>query len=403
MALDALVFDLDGTLIDSNSTHVDGWVRAFERLGYKVLPDRIGPEIGKGGDNLVPSILGPEAEERDGEALREAAAEEYVRLAKSRRLRVFDGARALIEEAKRRGLKVALATSSSSEHLDATFGSAGEDLRPLMDAVIGASDVERSKPHPDVITAAVRKLGVEPAQCAMIGDTPYDAIAARRAGVVTLGVMSSGLAFSEATLVSAGARRLYRDVGHLRAELDDALRTASPGSAHFTRELAEGLMREALDVAREGMAAGEAPVGCVIADGSARVIARAYNEMIATQNKTAHAEIVAFARAAGKVPLEARDLILVSTLEPCVMCTGAAMEGAVDTIFYGLRAPADAGSGRVRPPESPESQMPRIVGDVLAEESRSLFEEWLAGHEDDPGAPYVRQLLERTEQVPEPA
>ncbi|MDQ3440524.1 MAG: deaminase, partial [Planctomycetota bacterium] len=120
------------------------------------------------------------------------------------------------------------------------------------------------------------------------------------------------------------------------------------------------------------------------------------NEMNRTRNKTAHAEIVAFARAAGKVPLDARDLLLVSTLEPCVMCTGAAMEAAVDTIVYGLRAPADSGTGRVTPPQSPESKMPRILGDVLADESRKLFEEWLARNADSPQAAYVKQLLATT-------
>jgi tRNA(Arg) A34 adenosine deaminase TadA len=112
-----------------------------------------------------------------------------------------------------------------------------------------------------------------------------------------------------------------------------------------------------------------------------------------TQNKTAHAEIVTFARVAGKVPLDARDLILASTLEPCVMCTGAAMEAAVDTIVYALRAPADSGTGRVRPPESPEAQMPRIVGEVLAAESRRLFERWLEANRGEPQAAYVEQLL----------
>jgi tRNA(adenine34) deaminase len=152
-------------------------------------------------------------------------------------------------------------------------------------------------------------------------------------------------------------------------------------------------MREALAVAREGMAAGEAPIGCVIARGDGRIITRAFNEMNRTQCKIAHAEIVAFHRAAGAVPLDARDLILVSTLEPCVMCTGAAMEAAVDTIVFGLRAPADSGTGRVTPPQSPESQMPAIIGDVLAQESRALFEQWLARNADSPQAAYVKQLL----------
>jgi len=103
-------------------------------------------------------------------------------------------------------------------------------------------------------------------------------------------------------------------------------------------------MRHALGVAREGMAVGEAPIGCVIARGDGSIVARAFNEMNGRQCKIAHAEIVAFQRMAGKVPLEADDLIHVSTLEPCVMCTGAAMEAAVETIVFGLRAPPDNGT-----------------------------------------------------------
>jgi tRNA(adenine34) deaminase len=139
----------------------------------------------------------------------------------------------------------------------------------------------------------------------------------------------------------------------------------------------------------------------VIADGDGRVIARGYNGMNRTQNKTAHAEIVAFADAAGRVPLDAADLILVSTLEPCVMCTGAAMVSAIDTIVFALDAPADNGTARVRPPESPESQMPRIVGGVLAAESRALFERWMDAHRGEPQAAYVEQLLARTADVPD--
>ena len=159
----------------------------------------------------------------------------------------------------------------------------------------------------------------------------------------------------------------------------------------------ERLMRPALDVAREGMANGEVPIGCVIARGDGQIVARAHNAMNRTANKTAHAEIMAFADLAGRVPLDARDLVMVSTLEPCVMCTGAAMEAAVSTVVFGLRAPADSGTGRVRPPESPESAMPEFIGEVLAAESRALFEEWLAGHAGTPQAAYVEQLLALTE------
>ena len=395
MALSALIFDLDGTLIDTNDFHVESWVRSFERCGYKVLADRIQPEMGKGGDNLVPSILGDETDRRDGERLRDTTTEEFLAFAKRERFRMYEGVEELLAAARDRGLKLALATSSSETNLDAIFESAGVDLRPRFDVVVTKSDVENSKPAPDVVRAAVDKLGVSPAECAMVGDTPFDAISAKAVGVVTLGLLSGRL-HAEPLLRAAGARRVWRDPAHLLAELDEALAVASPGPARLTGELLERLMREALHMAREGMRADEAPIGCVLATGDGRVIARAYNEMNRTQNKTAHAEIVAFANAAGHVPLEARDLLLVSTLEPCVMCTGAAMESAVDTVVYGLRAPADSGTGRVLPPESPESQMPRIVGDVLAAESRALFEQWYEAHAGEPQAAYVGQLLGHT-------
>lgn len=399
MALDGVVFDLDGTLLDTNEAHAQSWVRSFARHGYKMFADRVRPEMGKGGDNLVPSVLGAEAEARDGKRLRDTTREEYLKIAKEQRFRVFEGVEELLAELKRRGLRIALATSSSNDDLAATFGSAGVDLRPRFDAVVTKSDVESSKPAPDVVLAAVRKLGLSPAQCAMVGDTPFDALSAKRAGVVTLGLCSGGM-HEETQLRSAGARRVWRDPAHLLAELDDALETASPGPSHRKPALIERLMRDALEVARDGARHGEAPIGCVLATGDGTVVARAYNEMNGSQNKTAHAEIVAFARAAGRVPLDARDLLLVTTLEPCVMCTGAAMEAAVDTIVYALRAPADAGSSRVRPPESPESQMPRIVGDVLAAESRELFAEWYAERASEPQAAYVGQLLEATADEP---
>ena len=153
------------------------------------------------------------------------------------------------------------------------------------------------------------------------------------------------------------------------------------------------LMQAALFVAREGMVAGEAPIGCVVARGDGTIVSRAYNEMNRSQDKIAHAEIVALHRAAGNVPIDARDLVLVCTLEPCVMCTGAAMEAAVNTIVFGLRAPADSGTGRVKPPVSPESTSPKLIGDVLAGESISLFEEWLKHNRGTPQAAYVEQLL----------
>ena len=171
----------------------------------------------------------------------------------------------------------------------------------------------------------------------------------------------------------------------------------------------ERLMREALTEARRGVADGEAPIGCVIArpvstqPGTARIIARGYNRCNGLQRKMAHAEIVTFENAgsddAGRkpaLPLDADDVIMVSSLEPCVMCLGAAMEAGVKLVLFGLEAPADNGTQRVKPPESPESSNPEIEGGILADESRALFADWLKGKEGTEQAKFVEQLLALT-------
>lgn len=393
--IDGIIFDIDGTLADTNGHHVTTWERSFERHGFRVFPDRIAVEIGKGGDKLVPSILGEEAEKKYGEKLREAQGEEFVALARSETFKLFPGAVELMEEVRRRGLKSALATSGARKNLEAIERSTGVRLTELVDEVITADDVKESKPSPDLVVAAFEKLGLSPAQCMMFGDTIYDAEACRGAGVVLLGLLSGYNSRSD--LIAAGARAVWRDIAHVRVNFDEALRIASPGPACLTYGLMESLMSEAISTARQGLADGEAPIGCVVARGDGEIVSRGYNEMQKSGNKVAHAEIVTLTKAAASVPIDARDLILVSTLEPCVMCTGAAMQGAVDVIVYGLKAPADSGTGRIRSPESSESQMPRIVGGILADECRELFKEWMASNNNGEQSPYIRQLLALTE------
>jgi tRNA(adenine34) deaminase len=141
-------------------------------------------------------------------------------------------------------------------------------------------------------------------------------------------------------------------------------------------------MQLALDEARRGLDAGEAPIGCVLLDADGRVIGAGYNAMRGSGIVTAHAEMKAFEAAAHKV-LPGHSYTLVSTLEPCVMCMGAAMQAGVTTIVFGLKAPADAGTTRVDPPESPNATAPKIIGQISAEDSRTLFSEWLELHADD--------------------
>ncbi len=174
---------------------------------------------------------------------------------------------------------------------------------------------------------------------------------------------------------------------------------------NLTQEQKEALMREALAEAKRGMDDGEAPIGCVLAlgnGGEPRIVARGYNRFNALQRKTAHAEMVAFENAGSHsgqppaLPTDAEDAILVSTLEPCVMCLGAAMEAGVALVLFGLNAPADNGTQRVRPPQSPESRAPEVEGGLLAAESRALFVRWLDGKQGTEQAKFVEQLLALT-------
>lgn len=394
MALSGMIFDIDGTLIDNNGAHVEAWHAAFAGHGYRIEPDRIAIEVGKGGDQLVPAILGPTADTRDGDALRKAQRSAYLGIARERRFPVFPGVTELFATLRARGIRTALATSSDPAHIDATIASSGLDLRSLAEAFISHEDAAASKPAPDLVLAAAAMLGLSPAECAILGDTVYDAESATHAGVVSLGVLSGGT--DEAAFKAAGARAVWRDTAHVLDDLDNVLSKASPGKDPLTRALQERLMREALAVAAEGMRAGEVPIGAVLARGDGQIVARGHNQMQGDRIVTAHAEMVAFAAAAGAIPSGARDMILVSTLEPCVMCTGAAMETAVDAIVFGLCAPADNGSTRVRPPQSPDNQMPRIVGHVFADQSRRLLTEWLHQNGNPEQRPFVELLLRQT-------
>jgi len=166
---------------------------------------------------------------------------------------------------------------------------------------------------------------------------------------------------------------------------------ATSSSASLTR-----WMEEALLEARIGLEAGEAPIGALLVNADGDVIGRGHNTIRATGNPTMHAEMNAFANGAGKFD-DTGGLCLVSTLEPCVMCTGAAMQAGVTTIIYGLPAPADSGTGRVSPPTSPDATNPVVTGGIRAAASRALFVQWLENHEGDESREgqraFISQLL----------
>jgi HAD superfamily hydrolase (TIGR01509 family) len=225
MPVHGIIFDIDGTLVDTNPTHVEAWRRAFRSLGHEVPADRIEVEIGKGGDQLVPAVLGDEAEQRHGDDLRKAQKREFLKLARGRRFHVFPCVPELIKALSDRKIRTALATSSDEKHLQGTSDSAGIDLSHLADFLVTNDEAESSKPAPDLVIAACEKLQLEPGECAMVGDTIYDAQACQGAGVVFLGLESGGTGTE--TLLAAGAVGVWRDTGHLYSDLDRALERAA--------------------------------------------------------------------------------------------------------------------------------------------------------------------------------
>lgn len=216
MSITALLLDLDGTLLDSNGAHAEAWARAAREHGWHLPAGRFEREIGKGGDQLVADVFGDAAEDALGDALRDATGRHLRAVVRKRGVPLFDGAEALVRAARERGLRVALATSANEDDLDLLFEAAGRDLRPLVHAVTSASDVDGSKPEPDIVRTAARLLGVEPSACALVGDTVYDGDAAWRAGAAFVAVetwvwnadllRAAGAAFVAATTAEMAER-----------------------------------------------------------------------------------------------------------------------------------------------------------------------------------------------------
>ena len=187
--VEAVILDIDGTLLDSNDAHARAFAEAAERLGVAADYEQIRRLIGKGGDKLIPEAFGFEQDSEQGERLDELKGEifrgEYLpRLVPTR------GARELLERFKADGLTLVVATSAGKDDLKGLLERAG--IGDLIEDSTSAGDVDESKPDPDVVQAALDASGASADQAVMIGDTPYDVEAARRAGVRIIGVRSGG-------------------------------------------------------------------------------------------------------------------------------------------------------------------------------------------------------------------
>jgi HAD superfamily hydrolase (TIGR01509 family) len=211
----AAILDIDGTLVDTNYQHALAWYRAFRRHEVVLAVWRIHRHIGMGGDQLVPALTDDAFDREHGDAVREAEKELYMEMIGE--VEPMRDARRLIEDLKQRGHQALLASSAKQEEVDHYLDLL--DARALTDGWTSSADVESTKPEPDLVHAALQKAGADPGDAVMVGDTPFDVEAARRAGVPTLAVMTGG--FSEAELRDAGAAGIFESVAELRERLDE--------------------------------------------------------------------------------------------------------------------------------------------------------------------------------------
>jgi HAD superfamily hydrolase (TIGR01549 family) len=209
MALKAALLDVDGTLVDSNALHVEAWREAFRRHGREISREAMHAQMGKGGDQIVEHFLTEDERRRFGAEVDALHAELFIREYQPRE-RPLPGVRPLLERMKAQGLRVVLASSAKEKELEGHRKVLGVD--DLLDDCTTADDARHSKPCPDIFEAALGEL--DPAEAVVIGDTPWDAQAARKAGIPMLGVLTGG--FSEESLLENGAREVYHDLEELR-------------------------------------------------------------------------------------------------------------------------------------------------------------------------------------------
>jgi HAD superfamily hydrolase (TIGR01509 family) len=210
------ILDIDGTLVDTNYHHAVAWYRAFRQHGFTLPLWRIHRHIGMGGDQLVGALAGEGFEREQGDAVRAAESVLYQELIGE--VQPLEGARAVIEDLKSSGHVVVLASSAKPDELEHYLTLL--DARTLVDAWTDSGDVEKTKPEPDLVLAALEKAGGEPGDAVMIGDSVWDCRAAERAGVRSIGVRTGG--FSEAELLEAGAAKVFDSVETLREHLGEA-------------------------------------------------------------------------------------------------------------------------------------------------------------------------------------
>ena len=201
----AVLFDVDGTLIDSNDLHAAAWREAFLKFGFDIPVDAIRQQIGKGGDNLIPAMLPEDAVERQKDEIDSYRGELFKRDYLPRVV-PFPCVRELFDRIVSDGKKIVLASSAKGPEIDYHLNVIGAG--DLVTATTSADDVEHSKPDPDIFAAALAKVKpLSPDEVIVVGDSPFDVIAAKKLGLPVIGVRSGG--FPDEVLREAGADELY--------------------------------------------------------------------------------------------------------------------------------------------------------------------------------------------------
>jgi HAD superfamily hydrolase (TIGR01509 family) len=222
-----VVLDIDGTLVDTNYQHAIAWHRALRDHGYAVQLWQIHRHIGMGGDQIVADLVGDDGEEKDGDAIREAEGEAYGELIGE--VQAMHGATELLQELREDGAKAILASSAKADEVEHYLDLL--DARGLVEGWTSSADVERTKPHPDLVQVALEKVGCD-GPAVMVGDSTWDVKAADAAGISTLAVLTGG--FSESELREAGAAEVCESIGELRKDRETLARLATPVAARST-------------------------------------------------------------------------------------------------------------------------------------------------------------------------
>jgi HAD superfamily hydrolase (TIGR01549 family) len=216
--IEAVIFDIDGTIVDSVDLHAKAWQRTFAKFGKNILLEAIRSQIGKGADQLLPVYFSKQELEQFGKAMENYRGElfktEYLPKVKG-----FPKVRELFERIKQDKKQIALASSAKKDELERYKEIAQID--DLIEGETSSDDVERSKPCPDIFDVALQELGnVAPGKVIVVGDTPYDAEAAAKANVKSVGLLCGG--WTQPQLSRAGCIAVYRDPADLLARYEES-------------------------------------------------------------------------------------------------------------------------------------------------------------------------------------